>query len=94
MVEHWEEIQAGRPPRDPQLLDAERRFFDAALVDPTDLAAINGLASVLIFELELDIAAFFNDRALALAQKAGVTYDEAEQDRAMIAWMKQQAAAR
>jgi len=94
MVEHWEEIQAGRPPQDPQLLDAERRFFDAALVDPTDLAAINGLASVLIFELELDIAAFFNDRALALAQKAGVTYDEAEQDRAMIAWMKQQAAAR
>lgn len=89
MVKHWEEIQAGRPPRDPQLLDAERRFFDAALVDPTDLAAINGLASVLIFELELDIAAFFNDRALALAQQAGVAYDEAEQDRAMIAWMRQ-----
>ena len=91
LVRHWEEIQAGRPPRDPVLLDAERRFFEAALVDPTDLSAINGLASVLIYELELDIATFFNDRALALAQKAGVTYDDAEQDRALIAWMRQQA---
>jgi len=91
MIEHWEAIQAGRPPRDPQLLEAERRFFEAALVVPTDVSAINGLASVLIFELELDIATFFNDRALALAQKAGMPYDEAEQDRAMIAWMRQQA---
>jgi hypothetical protein len=90
MVRHWEAIQAGRPPMDPMLIDAERRFFEAALVDPTDLSAINGLASVLIFELELDIAAFFNDRALALAQKAGLPYDEAEQDRAMIAWMREQ----
>jgi len=91
MVDHWEAIQAGRPPEDPRLLDAERHFFEAALVDPTDLSAINGLASVLIFELELDIATFFNDRALALAQKAGMPYDAAEQDRAMIAWMRQQA---
>ena len=92
MVDHWEAIQAGRPPKDPRLLEAERRFFEAALVHPTDLSAINGLASVLIFELELDIAAFFNDRALALAQKTGMPYDAAEQDRAMIAWMRQQAA--
>jgi hypothetical protein len=94
MVAHWDEIQAGRPPRDPILLDAERRFFDAALVHPNDLSAINGLASVLIFELELDIAAFFNDRALLLAQRAGATYDDAEQDKAMIAWMREQAALR
>jgi hypothetical protein len=94
MVRHWEAIQAGRPPQDPVLIDAERRFFEAALVDPMDLAAINGLASVLIFELELDIAAFFNDRARALAQKAGLPYDEAEQDRAMIAWMREQGAGR
>lgn len=91
MVEHWEAIQAGRPPKDPLLLDAERRFFEAALVDPTDLSAINGLASVLIFELQLDIATFFNDRALTLAQKTGMPYDAAEQDRAMIAWMRQHA---
>lgn len=90
MVAHWEAIQAGRPPADPLLLEAERRFFEAALVDPTDLSAINGLASVLIFELELDAATFFNDRALALAQKKGVPYDDAEQDRALIAWMRQQ----
>jgi len=89
MVDHWEAIQAGRPPEDPRLLDAERHFFEAALVDPTDLSAINGLASVLIFELELDIATFFNDRALALAHAAGVRYDDAEQDKALIAWMRQ-----
>src|SRR6185503_20271779 len=81
MVKHWDEIQAGRPPKDPILLEAESRFFEAALVNPKDLSAINGLASVLIFELELDIAAFFNDRALALAQKTGMPYDAAEQDR-------------
>ena len=91
MVAHWDEIQAGRPPQDPLLIDAERRFFDAALVDPVELSAINGLASILIFELELDIAAFFNDRALALAEKAGVRYEAAEEDRALIAWMRQQA---
>jgi hypothetical protein len=91
MVAHWDEIQAGRPPKDPVLLEAERRFFEAALVNPTDLSAINGLASVLIFELEFDIATFFNDRALALAEQAGVTYDDAEQDRAMLAWLRQQA---
>lgn len=89
MVKYWDQIQAGRPPKDPLLLEAERRFFDAALVDPKDLAAINGLASVLVFELELDIATFFNDRALALAAKAGVTYDAAEHDKALIAWMRE-----
>ena len=91
MVQHWDEIQAGRPPRDPVLIEAERRFFDAALVNPNDPSAINGLANVLIFELELDIAAFFNDRALVLSRQAGVGYEAAEQDRAMIAWMRQQA---
>jgi hypothetical protein len=90
MVKHWDAIQAGRPPEDPLLLEAERRFFEAALVDPNDLSAINGLASILVFELALDIATFFNDRALALAEKAGVTYDAAEQDRKLIAWMRQQ----
>jgi hypothetical protein len=91
MVAHWDAIQAGRPPRDPILLEAERRFFEAALVDPNDLSAINGLASILIFELELDAAAFFNDRAIELSKQAGAPYDDAEQDRALIAWMRQQA---
>jgi len=74
------------------LLEAERRFFEAALVDPKDLSAINGLASVLIFELELDIAAFFNDRVRFLAAQAGVTYEAAEQDKALIAWMRERGA--
>ena len=86
LVKHWDDIQAGRPPKDPLLREAERRFFEAALVNPNDLAAVNGLASVLIFELELDAAAFFNGRALALAQQAGVSYDAAVQDKAMIDW--------
>jgi hypothetical protein len=90
MVRYWDRIQAGRPPMDPLLLEAEQRFFEAALVDPKDLSAINGLASVLIFELELDTAAFFNGRALALARQAGVTYEAAEQDKALIAWMREQ----
>jgi len=91
MIEHWEAIQAGRPPKDPILLEAERRFFEAALVNPKDLSAINGLASVLIFELELDVATFFNERALAMAKAEGVSYDDAEQDKALSAWMRQQA---
>ena len=92
MVKYWDQIQAGRPPMDPLLLEAERRFFEAALVAPKDLAAINGLASVLVFELELDIATFFNERALTLAREAGVTYEAAEQDKALIAWMRDVAA--
>jgi hypothetical protein len=92
MVAHWEAIQAGRPPRDPILLEAERRFFEAALVDPNDLSAINGLASVLVFEMELDAASFFNDRAIELSKRAGLPYDAAEEDRALIAWMREQAA--
>ena len=89
MVKCWDQIQAGRAPMDPLLLEAERRFFEAALVDPKDLSAINGLAGVLVYELELDIAAFFNDRALLLAQQAGVSYAAAEQDKALIAWMRE-----
>jgi hypothetical protein len=92
MVRHWDAIQAGRPPRDPMLLEAERRFFEAALVNPNDLSAINGLASILMFELELDGATFFNDRAIELSKREGVPYDAAEQDRALIASLRRQAA--
>jgi hypothetical protein len=92
MVKHWAAIQAGRPPADPLLHEGERLFFEAALVDPNDVSALNGLASILIFELELDAAAFFNARAIELSKRANAPYDEAEQDRQMIAWMRQQAA--
>ena len=40
------------------------------------------------FELELDAASFFNERALALAQQAGVSYDAAVQDKALIDWFR------
>jgi hypothetical protein len=92
LVKHWSAIQAGRPPRDPLLHEGERLFFEAALVDPNDVSALNGLASILIYELELDAAAFFNDRAIELSKRANIPYDAAEHDRRLIAWMRQQAA--
>jgi hypothetical protein len=92
LVKHWGAIQAGRAPRDPLLHEGERLFFEAALVDPNDVSALNGLASILIYEFELDAAAFFNERAIALSKKANIPYDAAEHDRQMIAWLRQQAA--
>jgi hypothetical protein len=90
LVKHWDAIQAGRPPKDPLLLEGERLFFEAALVDPLDVSALNGLASILIYEFELAAADFFNARAIAISQKAGIPYDAALHDQALIAWMKQQ----
>jgi hypothetical protein len=72
------------------LYEGERLFFEAALVDPLDVSALNGLSSILIHELELDAAEFFNSRAIAISQKAGLAYDAALHDKALIAWMKQQ----
>ena len=92
LVKHWDAIQAGRPPSDPLLREGERFFFEAALVDPNDVTALNGLASILIYEFELDAATLFNDRAIALSEKQGIPYDEALHDRELIKWMRQQAA--
>jgi hypothetical protein len=90
LIRHWDAIQAGRPPADPLLLEGERLFFEAALVDPLDVSALNGLSSILIYELELEAAAFFNERAIAISRKEGIPYDAASHDKALIDWMKQQ----
>lgn len=90
LIKHWDAIQAGRPPKDALLHEGERLFFEAALVNPLDVSALNGLASILIYEFELNAAEFFNERAIAISQKAGIPYDAALHDKALIAWMKQQ----
>lgn len=87
MVKHWDAIQAGRPPKDPRLLEAERLFFEALFVDPLERSALNGLGSILIFELELDAAEFFVRRAIALSKGRG-GYAAAEDDLKLIEWYK------
>jgi len=77
LVQHWQAIQAGRGPEDPVLLEAERKFFEALLVDPTDAACLDGLASVLILERELDAAAFFETRAIRQSARDALDYDAA-----------------
>jgi hypothetical protein len=72
MAKHWHAIQAGRPPKDPLLVKAERCFFDALFVNPRDYYALNGLGSILIFERDLPAAEFFVRRALEHARRAGL----------------------
>ena len=80
MLAHWDEIQAGRVPSDPLLEQAERKFFEALCVDPSDASAVNGLASILILEHELDAAEFFVRRAIDLVKASGGAYEAAEHD--------------
>lgn len=81
MVKHWDAIQAGRGPQDELLSHAERRFFEALSIDPTDPSALNGLGSILILERELDAAEFFIRTAIAATKKRGMaSYPAAEQD--------------
>lgn len=89
LLKHWDAIQAGRSPKDPLLEQAERFFFDSLFVDPNDYNALNGLGSVLILERELEAAEFFVRRALDLAAQAGIDYDDAKHDLALIQYYRQ-----
>jgi hypothetical protein len=80
MFAHWDEIRAGRAPKDPLLARGERYFFEALCVDPSDANAVNGLGSTLMFERELDAAEFFVRRAIAIKKKTGEAYEAAEID--------------
>ena len=87
MLRHWAAISAGQPPNDRLLDRAERNFYKSLFADPFDYSALNGRGSSLVYERDLDAAEFFNRRALALAKQAGVRYQEAEHDLAMVlAW--------
>jgi len=53
-------------------------------VNPLDYSALNGLGNIFLFEGELQGALFFVERAIEIAQKAGVEYKEAKSDRELI----------
>jgi len=89
MFAHWDEIQAGRAPKDPLLNQGERHFFDALCVDPSDPSALNGLGSILMFERELDAAEFFQRRAIDIVKRSGGNYEAAQQDLELILYFKQ-----
>jgi hypothetical protein len=81
MLKHWDRIQGGQTPADPLLQRADRMFFQSLFVDPFDVGALNGLASILMLEHELYAARFFNARAIELAEREGIRYDAALYDR-------------
>ena len=84
MLKHWDAINGNQAPQDPLLGRAERLFFNTLFLDPEDYEALNGLASIVFFEHETAAAAFFNDKAIRLAARAGVDYVDAKQDRELI----------
>jgi TIR domain len=92
MFAHQPEIRAGRPPKDPLLIKGESYFFDALCVDPSDASAVNGLGSILMFELELDAAEFFVRRAIDIRKRTGQNYEAAEHDLDLILYFKERQA--
>lgn len=84
MLNHWNAIRTGRSPKDPVLEEGERYFFEVLYVNPKDLSAINGLGSILFYELELDAAEFFIRKAIDLAKQQKRSYAAAENDLAMV----------
>ena len=53
--------------------------------DPDDISALNGLGSILTYSRDFDAARFFIKRAIALARRAGFSYEEAKSDLKLIA---------
>ena len=90
MLKHWDAIQAGRPPKNMLVRHAEKFFFEALFVNPTDYGALNGLGSILILERELKAAEFFVRQAIAAAKKKKINYTAAEHDLALITYYKTQ----
>jgi hypothetical protein len=87
---HFDAIRAGRAPKDPLLDRGERYFFDTLSVNPSDASAVNGLASILVYERELDAAEFFQRRAIALIEPSGHKYEAAIHDLNSILELKRQ----
>jgi Flp pilus assembly protein TadD len=89
VAKYRDAIQAGRAPSDELLDRAERRFFEALSIDPTDPSALNGLGSILLLERELDAAEFFIRTAIAEAKKRGIVpYEAAERDLQVVLYYK------
>jgi len=94
VLKHVDAIEAGQPPNDKLLDEAERRFLDAALIDPQDVSVLSGLASILMFKRELDAAGFFNMRALELSKLQSDASYETEHNRQVSEAMRWPAAPR
>ena len=84
ILKHLDAIDAGRPPKDPLLVRAERFFFDTLFGNPVDPSSLNGLANVLYFERDYQAARFFCLRAIAEADRTGIDYPAARNDLALI----------
>ncbi len=90
IIKHWKKIEQWIFPKDRLLARGERYFFDTLCFNPKEADAINGLGSILFYELELDAAEFFQRRAIELMRAAGASYYAAEHDLEMILKLKQQ----
>jgi hypothetical protein len=85
LLSHWDEVQAGRGPRDDSVLArSEDRFLESLAIDPQDPSALNGLGNILFFRRDLEAAEFFVLAALREAGRRGYAYPEAEHDLEMI----------
>ena len=84
MLKHDAELNAGRLPRDPLLLKAEKKFFETLFVNPDDPSSLNGQGNVMFFERELKAAEFFHLRAIDAAKALGGQYPAAESDLALV----------
>lgn len=77
MIRHWQALQSGRAPPDVALEQAERRFFEALWLDPTDPEGLDGLGSMLMLRRDLHAAKYFIECALAQAKRRGFDYPAA-----------------
>lgn len=84
LIRYWDDVQAGRSPKDALLEEAAEFFFKALSIRPDDPSALNGLGSVFILRRDLDAAEFYVGRSLARARQEGFEYPSAEQDLQLI----------
>ena len=90
MLKFDAQIQAGRPPKNTLLIKAESFFFESLFVNPHDYTSLNGLGSILVYERDIAAAEFFVNRAINLAKKDGVNYQEAKHDMKLIKLFRRQ----
>ncbi|MCB1815716.1 MAG: tetratricopeptide repeat protein [Candidatus Competibacteraceae bacterium] len=81
MLEHWNALQAGQAPQnDPLLRAAETGFFKVLFIDPMDCDGLDGLASVLMLEQDIEAAIFFDSQTVLRAALQGIDYSAAKQN--------------
>lgn len=83
-IAHHDEIQAGIRPPDALLDQAERCFFRALAIDPTDHAALNGMGNYRWFVCEFQAAEFFTLKAIEFGRRAKEDVSPYEHDLRLI----------